>query len=66
MGCEDGKPEPETYTPSSFAWPKKAVVEVDPEALVISECFEALMRLYNPDDRKRVVRYLFERFDAAS
>lgn len=34
----------------------------DPEAQVIDECFQALMRLYNPKDRKRVVKYLAERF----
>ena len=34
----------------------------DPEAQVIDECFQALMRLHNPKDRKRVVRYLAERF----
>lgn len=47
---------------SSFSWPEKEGIEIDPEALVIHECFKALMSLYNPKDRKRVVRYLYERF----
>lgn len=47
---------------ASFSWPEKEGIEIDPEALVIHECFKALMSLYNPKDRKRVVRYLYERF----
>ena len=51
------------------SWPKKddpdlgPTIPLDEEVYIIDYCLEALMRLPKPEDRRRAVRYLYERLN---